>query len=448
MDVVFTHCAGLDVHKKTVMACRVTPDPLGQQVDGLMEVKEFGTLTRDLLALSDWLSEAGVTHVAMESTGEYWKPVYNLLEGDVTVFLVNAAHVKNVPGRKTDRADARWLAKLMRYGLLQASFIPPVEQRDLRDLTRYRTKLVQERTREVNRVQGVLERANIKLASVASDIMGVSGRAMLAALIEGRAEPATMAELAKGRLRSKIPVLEQALTGLVRDHHRQLLALQLAHIDFLEEQIETLSADSTRLLTELSATPPTPPPTASVGATGALGSVAEPASPTPPLTFARAVTVLDTIPGVNQRGGELLVAEWGIDMARFGTAARLAAWSGVAPGNDESAGKQRSGKTRKGNRALRTGLTQLAHAAAGTKDTYLSVLYQRSAARRGKKRAIMAVAHSIVISAFYMLSRNESYHELGANYFDEHRREHVVDRLTRRLQHLGYRVSLEPVPAA
>ena len=448
MDVVFTHCAGLDVHKKTVMACRVTPDPTGQQADGLLEVKEFGTLTRDLLALSDWLSEAGVTHVAMESTGEYWKPVYNLLEGDMTVFLVNAAHVKNVPGRKTDRADARWLAKLMRHGLLQASFIPPVEQRDLRDLTRYRTKLVQERTREVNRVQGVLERANIKLASVASDIMGVSGRAILAALIEGRADPATMAELAKGRLRSKIPVLEQALTGLVRAHHRQLLALQLAHIDFLDEQIETLSADITRLLTEISATPPTPPPAASVGATSAVGSVAEPASPPPPMTFARAVTVLDTIPGVNQRGGELLVAEWGIDMARFGTAARLAAWSGVAPGNDESAGKQRSGKTRKGNRALRTGLTQLAHAAAGTKDTYLSALYHRLAARRGKKRAIMAVAHAIVVSAFYMLSRNEPYRELGANYFDEHRREHVVDRLTHRLEHLGYRVRLEPVPAA
>jgi transposase len=257
-----------------------------------------------------------------------------------------------------------------------------------------------------------------------------------------------MAEWAKGRLRSKIPVLEQALTGLVRDHHRQLLALQWAHIDFLEEQSETLSADITRLLPELSATPPTPPPTASVGATGALGSVAEPASPTPPLTCARAVTVLDTIPGGNQRGGELLVAEWGIDMARFGTAARLAAWSGVAPGNDESAGTQRSGKTRQGNRALRTGLTQWAHAAAGTKDTYLSALYHRLAARRGKKRAIMAVAHSIVSSAFDMLSRNESSHELGANYFDEHRREHGVDRLTRRLQHLGYRVSLEPVPAA
>jgi transposase len=296
-------------------------------------------------------------------------------------------------------------------------------------------------------VQGVLERANIKLASVASDIMGVSGRAILAALIEGRAEPATMAELAKGRLRSKIPVLEQALTGLVRAHHRQLLALQVAHIDFLDEQIETLSADITHLLTEINATPPTPPPAASGGPTPAVGSITEPAPSPLPMTFARAVTVLDTIPGVNQRGGELLVAEWGIDMARFGTAARLAAWSGVAPGNDESAGKQRSGKTRKGNRALRTGLTQLAHAAAGTKDTYLSALYHRLAARRGKKRAIMAVAHSIVVSAFYMLSHNESYHELGANYFDEHRREHVVDRLTRRLQHLGYHVSLEPVQA-
>jgi transposase len=437
----------LDVHQKTVMACRVTPDPLGQQADGLMEVQEFGTLTRDLLALSDWLSEAGVTYVAMESTGEYWTPVDNLLEGTGTVFLVNAAHVKNVPGRKTDRADARWLAKLMRHGLLQASFIPPAEQRDLRDLTRYRTKLVQERSREVNRVQGVLERANIKLASVASDIMGVSGRAILAALLEGRTDPATMAELAKGRLRRKLPVLEQALTGVVRDHHRRLVAMQLAHIDFLEEQLDTLSADIARLLNELSATPPTPPPADSVGATSAAGSAAAPPPPAPPLTFARAVTVLDTIPGVNQRGGELLVAEWGIDMARFGTAARLAAWSGVAPGNDESAGKQRSGKTRKGNRALRTGLTQLAHAAACTKDTYLSALYHRLAARRGKKRAIMAVAHSIVVSAFYMLSRNESYHELGANYFDEHRREHVVDRLTRRLQHLGYRVSLEPVPA-
>ncbi len=274
MDVVFTPGAGLDGHKKTVMACRVTPDPMGPQVEGIMEVREFGTRTRDLLAWSDWLTEAGITHVAMESTGEYWTPVYHLLEGTCTVFLVNAAHVKNVPGRKTDRADARWLAKLMRYGWRQASVIPPLEQRDRRDLTRYRTKVVQERTRQINRGQGVLERATIQLASVATDLMGVSGRAILAALIDGRADPATMAELAKGRLRSKMPVLEQALTGLVRDHHRRLLALQVAPIDFLDEPLEALSTAITHLLTDLSAAP-TPPSPAAPGGAGAARSASE-----------------------------------------------------------------------------------------------------------------------------------------------------------------------------
>jgi transposase len=304
MDVIFSHCAGLDVHKKTVMACRILSDPTGQQADGRMELQEFGTMTRDLLALSDWLAEAGITHVAMESTGEYWRPVYNLLEGSFTVFLVNAAHVKQVPGRKTDKADARWLAKLMRYGLLQASFIPPQGQRDLRDLTRYRTKLVQERSREVNRVQGVLERANIKLAAVATDIMGVSGRAILAALLAGRADPATMAELAKGRMRTKIPLLEQALTGLMRDHHRRLLALQLAHVDFLDEQIDTLSVDITHsLMTLVPGASPTPIAEQAHGNPGAQDTSSE------PLSFARAVSILDTIPGVDQRGAELLVAD-------------------------------------------------------------------------------------------------------------------------------------------
>ena len=442
MDVVFPHCAGLDVHKKRITACRVSPDPTGQNADGVMEVRDFGTLTIELLALSDWLSQVGVTHVAIESTGEYWKPVYNLLEGTFVVFVVNAAHVKNVPGRKTDKADARWLAKLMRYGLLQASFIPPQGQRDLRDLTRYRTKLVQERSREVNRVQGVLERANIKLASVATDIMGVSGRAMLEALIAGRVDAATMAELARGRMRTKIPVLEQALTGLVREHHRRLLAVQLAHIDFLDEHIATLSEEIRQVLNALCPSEPLGSPTADAD----VAPTAPESSPSAsPMTFLRAITLLDSLPGVNQQGAELLVAEWGIDMERFGTASRLAAWSGVAPGNHESAGIQHSGKTRKGNRALRTGLVQMAHAAAHTKDTYLSALYHRLAARRGKKRAIIAVAHSLVRSAFYMLVRHEPYHELGSNYFDQHRREHLVDRLTRRIERLGYRVALEPV---
>ncbi len=252
MDVVFTPGAGLEVHQKTVMACRVTPDPTGQQAEGIMEVRAFGTLTRDLLALSDWLRAVGMTHVAMESTGEYWKPIDHLLAGDLTGFLVHAAPVKNVPGRKTDRADARWLAKLLRPGVRQARFSPAAAPRELRDLPRYRTKVVQERTREVNRVQGVLERAHITWASVASDMMGVSGRAILAALIDGRTDPATMAELAKGRLWAKMPVREQAWTGLVRDHHRRLLAMPWAPIDFLEEPLDTLSAELIGLLTDLS----------------------------------------------------------------------------------------------------------------------------------------------------------------------------------------------------
>jgi len=443
MDVVFLRCAGLDVHKKSITACRIVPDPTGQEAEGIAELRTFGTMTLELLALADWLTEASITHVAMESTGEYWTPVYNLLEGTFTVFLVNAAHVKNVPGRKTDKADARWLAKLMRFGLLQASFIPPKGQRDVRDLTRYRTKLVQERVREVNRVQGVLERANIKLASVVSDIMGVSGRAMLEALIAGKADPATMADLAKRRMRSKLPLLEQALTGVVRDHHRQLLAMQLAHIDFLDEQIDALNNTIETALSALSADAPlSPPPPPRAAASSAL-----PLPVSTPLTFTRAVELLDTIPGVDQRGAEVIVTEIGIDMSRFETAPRLAAWAGVAPGNDESAGKQRSGKTRKGNRSLRAILTQLAHAAVRTKGTYFSALYQRLAARRGKQRAIIAVAHSMMRSVFHMLSRNEAYRELGANYFDERRRHYTVDRLARRIEHLGYRVSLEPVVA-
>jgi transposase len=443
MEVVFPRCAGLDVHKKTVTACCLVSDSTGQTPEGVAELRPFGPMTRDRLALADWLVEAGITHIAMESPGEYWKPVYNLLEDTVTIFLVHASHVQNVPGRKTDPAAARWLAKLMRYGWLQASFLPPVAQRDLRDWTRYRTKLVQERAREVNRVQGVLERANIKLASVASDVLGVSGRAMLEALIAGEADPATMAALAKRRMRSKIPVLEQALTGTVRDHHRRLLTLQLGHIDFLDAQIAALNNPIAECVTTLNqeagvdTTPPSLPSAA----------VSTPMALLPPLTFTRAVELLDTIPGGNQRGAEMIVAEIGIAMTRCGTAARLAAWAGVVPGPNESAGKQRSGKTRTGNQVLRAGLTQLAHGAVRPKGTYVSAWYRRLAARRGKRRAILAVAHSIMVRVFPMLTRNDPYRELGANSFDERRRHDTVDRLLSRIEHLGYRVHLEPVAA-
>jgi transposase len=369
MDGMFTHCAGLAVHQKTVMACRVTPDPAGQQADGIMALQAFGTMPRDRLVWSDWLAEVGVTHVAMESTGEYWRPIYHRLEGTFTVWLVNAAHVTQVPGRQTDKADARGLAKLMRDGLLAASFMPPQGQRDWRDLTRYRTTLVQERSREGNRVQGVLARATIKLAAVATDITGVSGRALLAAVVTGRADPATMAEWAKGRMRPKLPLLEQALTGLMRDHHRRLLTRQLAHIDFLDEPIDAVSVEIMGSLTELEPRGAVTPPSRRAEAVGEGTATGVPREAASPLSFAQAVTVLDPMPGVDQRGAELLVAEWGTDMSRCGTARRLSAWTGVAPGSDASAGTRRSGKTRRGHRTLRTGLTQLAHAAARTKGT-------------------------------------------------------------------------------
>jgi transposase len=299
MAIVFTHGAGLDVHQKSVPACRITLDHRGQQADGIMELREFGTMPVDLLALSDWLAEAGITPVAMERTGEYWKPVFHLLEGTCGVCLVNAAHVKPGPGRKTDKAEARWLVTLMRDGLLNASFIPPQGQRDRRDVPRDRRKVVQERSREINRVQGLLERANITLASVASDSLGVSGRAILAALSEGRAEPATMAALARGRMRSKLAVLEQALTGLGRDHHRRLLALQLAQIDFLDEPIEPLNATIMECVVELSPGEPPGPMGEPAVATDPPGGAARPPAP---MTFARAVILLEPIPGADQPG--------------------------------------------------------------------------------------------------------------------------------------------------
>jgi transposase len=444
MQVVYTHCAGLDVHKKTVVACRSRPKN-GGGVE--QEVKTFGTTTPDLLELVEWLRDWGCTHVAMESTGDYWKPIYNLTEGEFAVLLTNAQHVKYVPGRKTDLGDAEWLTQLLRHGLLKGSFIPPKAQRDLRDLTRYQTKLVQERVRQVNRVQKLLEGANIKLASVVSDIFGVSGRAMLEELIAGQADPAVMAELAKGRLRKKIGVLEKALTGQVEEHHRFMLAQLLSHIDYLDEKLVLLEKRIEQHLETMGeqALP------AMEQAQELTQWLIERALTWPldqSLPAILAVALLTTIPGVDWKIAVIIVAELGSDMSHFPTAKHAAAWSGLAPGNQQSAGKRYSGKTKPGNQALKTILSQAAWAASRTKDTYLSAQYRQLVGRRGKKRAIIAVAHSIIISAYHMLSRHEVYRDLGDNYFDERKKLAVVNRLSRRLSKLGYAVRLEPLVEA
>jgi transposase len=409
MDIVHTHCAGLDVHKKTVVAAIIVPGP---KRSGYHETRTFGTMTADLLALSDWLTAHSVTHVAMESTGEYWKPVFNLLESDFHVILVNASHIKAVPGRKTDVNDAEWIADLLKHGLLKASFVPPLGQRELRELTRHRSNVVRERVNLANRVQKVLESANIKLASVATDVLGVSGRAMLEALIVGQASPTEMAELAKGRLREKREPLAKALEGRVQAHHRFVLTELLCQIDSLEETIARFDAQ-----VEAYCAP-----------------------------FEEAVVLLDTIPGVARQTAEIIVSEIGTDMSRFPTADHLAAWAGVAPGNYESAGKRASGKTRQGNKALGVALNQAAHAAARTKHTYLSAQYHRLAGRRGHKRAIVAVAHSMVVIAYHLMQRKEPYRELGGDYFDKQRPDATAKRLVQRLERLGYAVTLQQNP--
>jgi transposase len=413
MDVVYERCCGLDVHKRTVVACVVTSQAGGGP---RKETRSFGTMTADLLALADWLEQHGVTHVAMESTGVFWKPVWNLLEDRFALLLVNAQHIKAVPGRKTDVRDCEWLADLLRHGLLRASFVPDrrrlrSEQRELRELTRYRTSLVRERSTAVNRLQQTLEGANIKLASVATDIMGASGRQMLAALIAGTMDPAMIAELAQKRLREKLPALTQALTGRVGDHQRFLLAQQLAHVEYLDETIAHLSAEIARRLRPCEAE----------------------------------VERLDTIPGVGRWTAEILLAELGTDMTRFPSARHLASWAGMCPGNNESAGKRKSGRTRKGDPWLRTALVEAAQAAGRTKRSYLGAQYRRLAARRGAKRAAVAVGHSILGIVYHLLTRETVYEDLGVHYFDTRQRRTVERRLVRRLEALGYKVALEPV---
>jgi transposase len=403
MDVLYPNCAGLDVHKKTVVACHLTRDTKGKEI---FTKRTFKTMTADLLLLSDWLMARGVKQVAMESTGEYWKPVYNILEGHFELVVANSQHVKNVPGRKTDANDAQWLAELHQHGLVRASFVPPAPQRDLRELTRHRSNFIRERSNLINRVHKTLESANIKLACVATDVMGVSGRAILDAIVAGQTEAVLMAELSRGRLRSKRAELEQALEGRVKGHHRFILGELLCQIEGLDETIARFDAQ-----------------------------IEEACRP-----FAEAVERLDTIPGIGRVAAEAIVAEIGADMSRFPSADHLASWAGVAPGNHQSGGKRLSGRIRKGNQALRKVLVQAAHAAAHTKDTYLAAQYHRLVGRRGKKRAIIAVAHSILVIAYHLISRNEDYKDLGANYFDERNPQATARRLVSRLTRLGYHV--------
>jgi transposase len=410
MRIIYDNVAGMDVHKRTVVATTSVKQANGSWQE---DRRTFGTMTGELLGLSDWLLGKGVTHVAMESTGEYWKPIFNILEENFEVVLVNAQHLSRVPGRKTDQSDADWICELMQYGLLKASFIPPPGQRELRDLVRYRTSFVRERATLVNRVQKLLEGANIKLASVVTDIMGASGRAMLEALVGGIASNEEMAELAKGSLRGKREELAKALEGRVKDHHRFVLTELLCQIDSLDETIARFDLE--------------------------IEAYCRP--------FEEAVVLLDTIPGVARQTAEIIISEIGIDMSRFPTADHLASWAGVAPGNNESGGKRRSGKTRKGNQHLRTALSQAANAAARTKGTYLQAQYHRLAGRRGRKRAIMAVAHSILIIAYHLIVRKEPYRELGGDYFDNIHPERTAKRLIKRLEQLGFQVSVQEFAA-
>lgn len=408
MQILHSCCCGLDVHKKQIVACLMFTDSAGKRQK---EIRTFGTMTADILSFSDWLASAGCTHLAMESTGVYWKPIYNLLEGLFELLVVNAQHIKMLPGRKTDVRDAEWIADLLQHGLLRASFIPSSNQRELRDLTRHRSTLVSERARIVNRLQKVLEDTNIKLASVASDITGVSARKMLQALIDGERDAAALAAMAKGRMRSKQVLLEQALNGRMRQHHAFLIAEHLGHIDYLDESITRFTTEiNQRLMNEM-----------------------------------QEIELLDTIPGVSARTAEILLAEIGTDMTRFPSAKHLSSWAGMCPGNNESAGKRKTGKTRKGSKWLRQVLTEAAHGAAATKNTYLGALYRRLAPRRGTRKALVAVGHAILVIVYHVLKRGEPYQDLGANYFDERDQQNVRRRLVRRLEQLGYEVNLAAI---
>ncbi len=411
LQALYARACGLDVHKKLVVACVRILDSKDGTVQSTL--RKFGTMTADLVELREWLAELKVTHVAMESTGVYWQPVFNLLEGHFQgVWVVNAQHIKKVPGRKTDMKDAEWIAQLLQCGLLKPSFVPDRQQRELRDLTRQQTKLVQQRNAVDNRIQKVLETANIKLGSVASDVLGASGRKMIEALIAGEKDVTVLAELAKHKLRAKIPELQRALQGELTEHHCYLLRQLLGQYDFLEKEIASVSER--------------------------LGAVAPP-------SFRAAVEKLDEIAGIAERGARAVLAETGTDMSRFPTHKHFASWAGRCPGNHESAGKRRSGKTPAANRHLDAALTEIAHAAVRTKNSYFKAQYHRLAGRRGKKRAIGAVKHSILVTIYFMLRDNKPYKDLGVDYFNKLNPQQRIRYHIHRLKELGQEVELSPV---
>lgn len=413
MDIIYDRVAGLDLHKKTIVAevrC------INRQGKLEAELRTFGTMTRDLLQLLDWLSKHAVTHVAMEATGVFWKPVWNILDGHVELLLVNPRELKQVPGRKSDTKDCQWIAKLLQHGLLRSSFVPSRPQRELRDLTRHRAQLQGERTRVANRIHKLLEDANIKLGAVASDILGVSGRAMLDRLARGEQDPAELAQLARGRMKQKIPQLRLALEGAWREHHRFMLAQLLLHLDHLDAQVEQFNLRIEELLA--------------------------------PFLDQELKEKLDAIPGVDQTTIENVIAEIGVDMNQFPTAEHLASWAGMSPGNEESAGKRKRTRTTKGNRWLRRALAEAAWAASHTDDSYLAAQYHRLAGRRGKKRALVAVGHSLLVIIYHVVKNRIDYQDLGPDYFLQLEPERLKRYLVKRLEQLGYQVQLGPKQAA